>query len=158
GCSVAVIDRGAPPRHLAESLPPNANPLLDRLGLDLQADGHLRCVGNRIAWEEGALWERDFLFDRFGCGWLIDRERFDARLRSLAEAAGVRWLSETVHGARQAGERVELLGLGLTPWFVVDASGRSATVVRGVGGRRQHGERPLAEAATVPSAETDCHT
>src|SRR5438132_2959314 len=134
GVTVSVVDRGAPPRATTESLPPGANPLLETLGIaqHLRADGHLACAGNRFAWAEGAPVERDDVFDRFGSGWLIDRSRFDARLRSLAEAAGARWIADVaVLGAAPAGERVELAcddGRRITPAFVVDASGRSAIV------------------------------
>src|SRR5687767_1485483 len=74
---------------IGETLPPTAKPLLGELGVlhFLEADGHRPSFGNQSAWGSAELTDTDFLFHPHGCGWQLDRTRFDARLAATAVGA-----------------------------------------------------------------------
>jgi 2-polyprenyl-6-methoxyphenol hydroxylase-like FAD-dependent oxidoreductase len=82
---------------VGEGLHPAAKPLLEEVGVwkQLVADGHLPCYGNESAWGSHTLLRNDFIFERNGHGWHLDRARFDASLRELAYASGVTIRMET---------------------------------------------------------------
>jgi len=140
-----------------ESLAPEVRPLLQRLGvLDrFLATEPLPCYGNRSVWGgAGQLAAHDFITNRHGHGWHIDRRRFDAMLLEAATGAGatfaanVRIASATRldRGWRlllrgPAGERVA------TARLVVDASGRASAFARRQGARRLHDDYLVAATA-----------
>lgn len=161
GPRVLLIDRGRRSSPTAgESLPPSAMVLLDRLGLRdafLKTDP-LPCYGNRSSWgSDGALRDYDFIRDRNGPGWQIDRRRFDAMLISAAAAAGASVLRETVvtsHSRLADGSwRLDLAGplgpSGVNASLIVDASGRAATFARGQGVSRHQADHLLASVAVL---------
>jgi 2-polyprenyl-6-methoxyphenol hydroxylase-like FAD-dependent oxidoreductase len=87
GRRVALLERtvygGA---RVGETLPPSVQPLLRELGVweRFLADGHAPSPGLVVQWGGGEPYETDHIFDPYGCGWNLDRLRFD---RSLYEAA-----------------------------------------------------------------------
>ena len=83
-------DSAAGDFKMGEALPPAGRPLLRDLGVleRFLEGGHLACFGNLSAWGGPALRETDFIFDRNGHGWHLDRARFDAGLRAAARDAG----------------------------------------------------------------------
>ena len=90
GYRVVVIARPAPQPSLAESLPPSAGKLLERIGVRGAVDdaGFVRATGNTVWWgtPEGRV-------ERFGSdalGWQVARRAFDRLLLGEAEAAGAR--------------------------------------------------------------------
>jgi flavin-dependent dehydrogenase len=99
------------------------------------ADGHLPSVGSWSAWGGAEPWGRDFIFNRFGHGWHLDRRRFDALLRATARAAGAQVAipatvvsSEALPGG---GFRLHLAaGQDISARIVLDASGRDAVFAR----------------------------
>jgi flavin-dependent dehydrogenase len=165
GLSVALLDRGAPGAGVGETLAPGARDLLKALGLlaDFEAQGHLPAYGTAAAWGQPELATRDFLMTPFGCGWTLDRARFDGLLGSHAEALGDLRV--------QAGlGRVERLADGwrvisndpsaceFKARFLVDASGRASGLARRLGARLHFLDRQVAvlgEFALPPGAALD---
>jgi flavin-dependent dehydrogenase len=97
---------------------------------------HVPATGTLASWGGPTTRERDTVFDAYGCGWHLDRTRFDAMLLTAAEDAGVQVLTATVVGCRRAaddGWTLRMAGPGpaaLQAAWVVDASGRGARIAR----------------------------
>jgi flavin-dependent dehydrogenase len=152
GVTVALVEAGAG-RHppVGETLPPAVRPVLDRLGLRtmVAAEGYLPSIGNWSAWGGAEPWGRDFMFNRFGHGWHLDRRRFDALLREAARAAGAR-LAVGASVAASAplaggGFRMNLANGGeIDARIVLDASGRCASFARQRGVKRATLDRMVA--------------
>jgi flavin-dependent dehydrogenase len=90
GRRVALVESGRPDRErYGETLPPEINPVLERLGLPefFHAQKPLESPGIVSSWG-GTVTETDFTRNAYGCGWHIDRNRFDAGLRDEAVKAG----------------------------------------------------------------------
>lgn len=131
--------------RIGESLPPNARPYLERLGVfdRFLEEGHLEAYGTASSWGQEELADNDFLISRDGNGWHLDRRCFDAFLTAEASRHGVEILS----GTRLAGEWqtadgwvLELQGerhpVRLATRYVVDATGRGARFAKRRGSRR----------------------
>ena len=133
-------------QRIGETLPPAAQKLLRSLGVWEQflADAHSPSFATESAWGRGRLHANDFIFSPYGVGWHIDRARFDATLARAAEGAGAAvyrdarltgceqdgggtWLIEAVHDNRRRHFRAN---------FLVDATGRPASLARKNGARR----------------------
>ncbi len=144
---VVVIDRLAEPANrMSESLAPAARRLLSDMGLwnDFLADGHSPRYATRSAWGSQVPDERDSLADIDGTGWLLDRKRFDARLRKTAIARGAKILAPA---------RVVGLDRSMSHWtvkfecssvthsinarMILDCSGRSSQLLTPFGAIRQ---------------------
>jgi flavin-dependent dehydrogenase len=110
-----------PPRF-GEMLPPPTANLLQELGLwdAFVGQGHLASPGTIVSWGSEELFERDFLFNAYGCAWHLDRARFDELLLSEARKVG----ATVIRGADMA----ELQQRRAR--FVVDATGRRALIAR----------------------------
>jgi len=154
GLSVRLLSKPQRRRiRLGESLSPAAGPVLQDLGAweDFLADGHLPCPGNRWSWGSPELAFHSFTRDPRGHAWHLDRSRFERRLRSLAlafraeleqvphrpevRAASDGWEVSTGPGASRPLHRARSL---------LDASGRSASIARGLGARRLVTDRQVA--------------
>ena len=147
GLAVAVVERTVYDRErLGETFPPAVRVSLARLGLgeELAATGALPSAALRTVWGGPEVREQSTLFDPHGCGWHVDRRAFDAGLARAARERGV----TVVCGARIAayerrGPSAWDLALetpagrrGLQARFLVDATGRSAALVRRLRGTR----------------------
>jgi flavin-dependent dehydrogenase len=154
-----------PQGKVGESIPPTANPVLARLGLSAGlASSALPAYGTRSAWGAAEAVETDFVFGTAGCGWRVDRDRFEVQAASVAIAAGVDWRS----GVRL----VDCSPRGAGGWTlrvmsragpqsyqtdaVVDASGRAARFARLVGARRIRYDR-LVAAVSYCSTQSSPH-
>jgi flavin-dependent dehydrogenase len=164
GVRVALFERAAKfvPK-VGEALPPRVAVVLKSLGVweRFLADDHLRCYGNRSAWGTSRLQEYDFIFDPHGCGWHVDRARFDARLVAAARDAGALWLNDAkVIGWLRSGEgwSLEVRRQGraskICARFVVDASGRAAVFARAQGAQRRRYDRLVGLAVRLVVADT----
>src|SRR5215510_13158227 len=93
GRSVVVIEKSqyAQPR-IGETLPPAARPRLVELAVwePFLAAGHLPSPGVLSVWGEDELYETHFIFNPYGQGWHLDRQRFDTMLAQAARQAGAR--------------------------------------------------------------------
>jgi flavin-dependent dehydrogenase len=157
--SVVVIEKGNYdcPR-LGETLSPGISGLLQYLGVweSFQADGHPPSLGTSAAWGSSALAIRDFILTPFGTGWHLDRCRFDQNLARHAEAAGAFVLRLARGGCERrpgGGWRLDVqqgrIRRKLEVRFLVDSTGKCASVARQVGAKRQILDRMVAVAATV---------
>jgi flavin-dependent dehydrogenase len=147
GRRVVLADNGGRASYAGEALPPVARPLLRRLGvLDrVAADGHLTSHGNVVAWNSSRAEPTDFIFNAHGPGYHLDRTRFDAMLRTAAADAGTMLVDRARVDVRtdvvlQYGTSTERVDCR----WVLDATGRFATVAARRGARRRMEDRLLA--------------
>jgi flavin-dependent dehydrogenase len=141
GLSVVQIEASAytSPR-IGETLPPPSRRLLEHLGVweAFRRQGHAPVVGTTAAWGAAITQENDFLFNRHGDGWHLDRTAFDSMLAGEAERRGARRIESRVIEAdrEDGGWRLSLLnGPDLRARFLIDATGSSATFARKLGAR-----------------------
>ncbi len=171
GRRVVLIDQPVEVgRKVGECLPGAARPLLRDLGLLARVeDGpHLPSYGTLSAWGSDELRTTDSLADPHGPGWHLDRLRFDADLRAAAREAGVAFEPGLVRSVERAGEawRISCRRRGgreetatVLARFLVDATGRRATVARSLGVRRRRDHRLVALCAwTRPTGGADART
>jgi flavin-dependent dehydrogenase len=153
GLSVTVLERSREPRfRIGETVPADLRPPLERLGAweGFREQGHLASTGTASAWGSAQLMSSDALMQALGGGWHLDRARFDAllareagrqgadvragvRLVGIADGDAGEW---SVHAAGPGDERATI---GAS--FLVDATGRAATVARRLGARRHCHDR-----------------
>ncbi|MFI4989978.1 MAG: tryptophan 7-halogenase [Solirubrobacterales bacterium] len=148
-------------QRLGETLPPAAAPLLARLGLS-EGLADLRPIashGNASAWGDAELERDSFLFHAYGDGWHLDRRRFDEMASSTARDAGAtvitgQLLTGCTHGA--AGPwRLKLANGGIVSAnALIDATGRSAKLVRRLGARRRVLDHLVAVAVSFRGGST----
>ncbi len=162
---VLLIDRPARrPFRMGESAAPGLGPLLRRLGLDdrLAGRGHRPCHGNLLVWGGPALAAEDFMRRASGPGWHLDREAFDLWLKTEAAAAGAKLLSPArLAAVRRDGDcwQADIRAAGLktearTRW-IVDATGRPASIARRLGARLNRLDRLISLAVlTEPAASS----
>ena len=143
---------------IGEGLPPLARLTLQRLGVweRFAADDHLPSHGNRSAWGSSQLAERNFLFEPYGPGWHLDRQRFDALLRTATIEAGAVFYPYRVTGcAFTSGAwelSSELTARYVTARYVVDATGRTSWFARKQGARRLNSDGLVGVAALLAPA------
>jgi flavin-dependent dehydrogenase len=157
GLTTVLLNQTRPSRHWAgESLPPGFGQLLRSIfGDEILSEHHHRpAYGTRSVWGSDELIETDFLRNPLGEGWLLDRGRFDADAMQAAASAGasiveVRHLGPLTRNASawrlEAGDR-----LSLSAGFLVDATGRSAALLRKLGVSRTAADRQIAILAAFP--------
>jgi flavin-dependent dehydrogenase len=134
GISVGVFEqRSSVSRKLGETLPPATNRVLKNLALweDFLNTGPLPSTCNASSWGSSSLAFNDFFFGTEGCGWHIDREKFERLLLNAAGDAGATFhLGSRVVSSKATGATwdLEVSSNGNTDHyradFVVDASGR----------------------------------
>lgn len=141
---VLVVDAHQGPRaRIGEAIPPAAGPVLQRLGVwpAFLKQGHLPSVGSCASWGKAALGYNDFLLDRQGRGWHLDRAAFDTMLAEAAVAHGVsvrrgcrlRDVERTGAGYDLSFETDDGASGHATAGFLVDATGIAAAAVRRLG-------------------------
>lgn len=161
GVRVALIHADRAIRlPVGEVLPPAARPTFERLGLAsvLDEPAHLGSPGNVSAWGSAEPRTSDFLFSPYGDGLHLDRARFDADLRNVAQACGAR-VRVGLWNAPHAGAADPDNG---SVRVIVDCSGRSSAVARARGARIDRLDRLVAIVGVLtprmPSADTDART
>src|SRR5262245_2364984 len=148
GLTVALVERSRyiEPR-IGETLAPAARLVLDRLGLweRFRQHGHAPSYAIRSAWGKSQLYEQDFMFHPYGTGWHLDRRLFDRMITDAAEESG----AIVYRGARLENNPTE----ECDGWsgslrcdeevhrfhasFIVDATGRAASLSRRRGAARK---------------------
>jgi flavin-dependent dehydrogenase len=141
-----VEDHFEPTRKLGEAIPPNAKPLLKKLGIQhlLEAKEHIAYYGNKSCWGSDKLEQKEFIKDIHGHGYLLDRLHFEKQLRDQVQLTGTQRLlgykfkkvfrSEkgiTAHIENEIETNI------LTAKYIIDATGRKATVCKQLGGVKQ---------------------
>lgn len=145
---------------MGEVLPPVARPTLLRLGLIsiLEDPAHLRSPGTVSAWGSDVPVEQDFLYSPYGDGLRLDRACFDAHLRDIAAASGVRVVPGTWDVRRAPFDDRDHATLRV----IVDGTGRSSAVARGRGATIARLDRLVAVAGLLRprsvSADADART
>jgi flavin-dependent dehydrogenase len=157
GAAVVVLDRHRPEGSpwVGESLAGAVREPLVELGAwdRFLAAGHVPSYAVLAAWGAPEPRESACIFRPHGHGWHVDRRRFDADLRLVAEEAGCgfRRSGSPVRLRRaDAGWRVELDGEVVRARFLVDATGRCCAVGRRLGARRRRFDSLVAHVAHVP--------
>lgn len=151
GFSVALIEQSQyeTPR-VGETLPPLTRQRLVELGLweRFLTSGPLQSYGIRTAWESPFPRHQDFLHHPYGCGWHVDRARFDAMLASAAAEAGAAlFLAAHVKSCTMTGGHCQLdvAHGGRSATFVgrvlVDATGRKALLASRLGSQTDVADR-----------------
>lgn len=148
---VLVLERRAEilPR-IGESVPGAVRRLLSdmRLWDAFLADGHVPCYARRSIWGAGVADEQDSMRDPDGHGWHLDRFRFEATLRATAIARGAAVLAPA-HPVTIACDndvwrlRIDYQGrlIDVQARLLIDAGGRSSTLLGVFGGRRHRADK-----------------
>lgn len=165
GFSVALFDPD--PRtgeRIGESLPAFAADVLEQHALPgpLSDNRHVPITGTISKW--GGLHTRDDALMRpGGPDWRLDREVFDAELRAAAITAGAIHFEILAQCTQSSLRFWTLTGADntkLTAAWVIDATGRRASIARTYGGIRHHQPSQVAvwavgaHATTTPTAKT----
>ena len=150
--------------RVGETLPPEIRVSLTKLGIWEQflATDFLESYGIRSAWETPFARHRDFIFNPYGCGWHVDRARFDAMLACAAARAGAELLTPArITGVDQDADGRWLLEIvqegtrrRLCCGMLVEATGRKASLARKLGCRGRAVDRLIGAAALLPRRGT----
>jgi flavin-dependent dehydrogenase len=147
GCSVLLAEGSAldSPR-VGETLAPAVQPLLRELGVweRFAALGPLPSWGVRSHWGDSNAQTHEHLLNPYGCGWSVDRRRFDRALIDAAVDAGAALgLATKLVDAEAANDRMRLrFECGGRPVHVsarvaIDATGRAAHLAQRLGAKRR---------------------
>jgi flavin-dependent dehydrogenase len=169
GRSVVVIEKSHYEQaRIGETLPPAARPLLVGLAVwePFLAAGHLPSPGVLSVWGEDELYQTHFIFNPYGQGWHLDRQRFDRMLAQAARQAGARLYcgAQVTSCLPLAGDRWQVAFTSsrrqhqLRATFLIDATGRAAALARRQGAKRLNADRlvGLASVLVARSRESDC--
>jgi flavin-dependent dehydrogenase len=166
GLSVALIEQdNYETFRVGETLPPMIRHQLTGLGIwqRFLECGSLESYGIQTAWETPALRYQDFLQNPYGCGWHVDRARFDAMLATAAAQAG----AELMLGARVTSCHMTKDG----PWrlevsqgekthnlsgrILVDATGRRAVFAGRLGSQASMADQLIGVVTVSHGSETE---
>ncbi|MCM2438871.1 NAD(P)/FAD-dependent oxidoreductase [Agrobacterium vitis] len=146
GRSVVMLDRlrSHAPR-LGETLPGAAQRLLVQQGLaDLAVPGphHARVGGGLTVWGDEHVVASDTLRDPYGPGLRLDRAQFDADLRQASLEANCFWWKANISDINMQ-DGLWVIGLDdgriIRASYIIDATGRSARIVRLLGVAQHRG-------------------
>ena len=143
GISNCIVEaRLEPTRKLGEAIPPNAKPLLKKLGILHLVDGpeHIAYYGNKSCWGTNKLEQSEFIQGIHGHGYLLDRLQFEKQLRKHAVDKGciliVGFKLKKTFRTKQGIEVLIDNGTtteSLAAKYIVDATGRKASVSHQLG-------------------------
>ena len=161
GLKVALLERTVYDiQRIGETLPPQICGPLIQLGVweRFKKEGHEEAPGIVSCWGSSIPYQEDFILDPHGCGWHIDRNRFDRMLADAAGDSGADLFLATVvrdcvreEGqcwaieAEQAGRRVRFRAS-----YVIEAFGRASGPAR-IGSSRIHYDRLVGSVAFLHS-------
>ncbi len=161
---VILVDRPVRSFRQGETLPGAARALLRDLGVlqQFESDLHARSLGLASLWGSDRLERRDAFADPHGPGWRLDRPRFERGLLDeavrrgcrLVRPAAVTGLERDTHSRpwlvriqAASGEPEEVRCR-----FVVDASGRRASLARRLGVRQLRVDNLVCDTLVLPPA------
>lgn len=147
GVSHCIIEAKIEPLAKAgEAIPPSARPLLRQLGIEnlVQHSKHSPYYGNKSCWANDELVQEEFIHHLHGHGYLLNRQYFEGQLQSLVKDQAtdfysgyrLRQIESTTDGVNlkiEDGDHVK----SIMSRFVVDATGRKASVCRKLGIQKQ---------------------
>ncbi|WP_074406125.1 MULTISPECIES: NAD(P)/FAD-dependent oxidoreductase [Aquimarina] len=143
GISNCVIEaQQTPIRKFGEAIPPNAKPLLKKLGIFhlVENDNHTVYYGNKSCWGSNTLEQKEFINWVYGHGFLLDRLYFETQLRTHLKNNGGHFLAG--YKLRKvicdrSGIKVSIdngkTTSTLKATYIVDATGRKASVCNQLG-------------------------
>ncbi|KAG8792530.1 hypothetical protein FRC12_005846 [Ceratobasidium sp. 428] len=157
--SFLLVDNTDPTQFkIGETLPPRANQVLyqlsplvsESLSRDTTQGLHTRCAGNASVWESPDLQETFSIMNPYGAGWHLDRPAFDESLREQVRSCCTNREAKDCALVKGTCSSVEKNADGTwavvvtsekaeaqtyrSKWLV-DASGRQASVARKVGAK-----------------------
>lgn len=151
GFRVALIEQSAYENlRVGETLPPQIRQPLMELGVweRFLSSERLESYGIRSAWETRAARHHDFLSNPYGCGWHVDRARFDAMLATAAADAGADLLLSAhvkscsmTNGQCQVDVAHEKNNVTFSGRMLVDATGRKALLASRLGAQADVADR-----------------
>lgn len=151
GFRVALIEQSAfEDVRVGETFPPQIRQPLMGLGVweRFLSTEPLESYGIRTAWETQAPRHRDFLNNPYGCGWHVDRARFDGMLAAAASEEGAELLlSAHVKSCAMAGDHCQVevarekSNLTVAGRILVDATGRKALLASRLGAQAEVADR-----------------
>ena len=123
--------------------------------------GPLESYGIRTAWEEPAPRHQDFIQNPYGCGWHVDRARFDAILAAAAVQAGATlFLPARVGSSSKSGNDLwtlevaqEGVSSSLSGRMLIDATGRKAILASRLGGKADVADRLIGAVSFCENSE-----
>lgn len=128
-------------QKIGESLPGAARPILNKLGLLPWVDNPVSLTnrGNLSSWGEDNLRETNFIRDPYGCGWHLDRQHFDKKLRDAAENAGTLLVRERLSSLTNTDDGIYIQAgdYRISTKWLINASGSSSFVASQLGTVRQ---------------------
>ena len=143
GISNCIVEAQLEPaRKLGEAIPPNAKPLLKKLGIMhlVDAPEHIAYYGNKSCWGTNKLEQSEFIQGIHGHGYLLDRFQFEKQLRKHAVDTGCLLMTGYKFKKTFRTERgIEILidnGTSterMAATYIVDATGRKASVSHQLG-------------------------
>ncbi|WP_406233032.1 tryptophan 7-halogenase [Nocardia sp. NBC_01009] len=156
GRSVALIHARPRRRNRGETVPPEFRPLLEELGLwpEFLRSGPRECWSNQSCWGSAQPRERHYICHPYGCAWHVSLPAFEAELRATAAQHRVRLIDGHVTRAENRTEHVALYvetsdrAMHVDAAVVIDATGRSARVARGLGATRLNIDQTTSFATT----------
>lgn len=146
--------------RVGEHLGAEANLILQQLEIDQTswAQHHLQCAEVRSVWGDVDVYENASIFNPYGEGWVLSRPDFDQQLAAYAQAQGANLLSQTNLTQLKKHANGWQLRLkqsqgqtSLATDFVVDATGRSATVAKLLGKHTLNYDKLVGVVGFVPS-------
>src|SRR5579864_6425451 len=157
GLRVALIEQSAyKDLRVGETLPPQIRQPLMELGVweRFLSSERLESYGIRSSWETQAARHHDFLNNPYGCGWHVDRARFDAMLAGAAADAGAELLlSAHVKSCVMTGGQCQLdvahynKKVTFSGRVLVDATGRKALLASRLGAQADVADRLIGAVA-----------
>jgi len=162
GRTVVVVDPELQGAKRLELLAPVSLGTIAALGLTPLLDDPAiarPCLGIRRRWGTAEPEYEDFLRHPRRTGYVVDRARFDDRLRAAAIAAGVDFVKARLEGIESDGRGLRLANDGSRPetfafpGTIIDATGRAAAVGRRKGARLTIHDQIIAELIEETSVE-----
>lgn len=148
GIRCCVVEAHKTPiRKSGEAIPPNAKPLLKQLGiLSLVTDEkHKVYYGNKSCWGSEQLEQKEFISERLGHGFLLDRLYFETQLQELYKNSNSSFfvgykLKKVISHEEEVITTIENDSetITLKSNFIIDATGRKASVCRHLGIQKEN--------------------
>ncbi len=159
GIDCCVVEAHKTPiRKSGEAIPPNAKPLLKQLGILslVSNEKHKVYYGNKSCWGSNRLEQKEFIADRLGHGFLLDRLHFETQLQDVYKNTNASFysgykLKKVVSDAHEVITTIEndSESIALKSSFIVDATGRKASVCRHLGIQKENFDTQFAITFTV---------
>jgi flavin-dependent dehydrogenase len=164
GITNCVVDANrSPSRKFGEALPPNAKPILKQLGIQalIEHEAHSKYYGNQVAWGSKQLLVKEFISEVHGSGYLLNRLLFEKQLwEYYKKQKGKIYNGFKVKkiANRACGHTISIINQNQSEFlhcdFVVDATGRKASISQKLGANKMELDSQYALTFIVNSKKT----